>query len=199
MLIPPQRATRRSDRRSTPRRRDVWPGIRLPAPAAGHTGRVPDALCPVVVGRDAETSALQSASAAARGGDTLSRAVRLLDDPDARAEADTLLVEALGLAGRVDEAMVAGERLITQLGQGGAAATTRAEIHLRLAHAAVDGTRWEAAAVHLDAAKDMLAANPQPALSAAYGYRACRRAGDQKGTGRGLRRLPPAASRQPPA
>ena len=98
--------------------------------------------------------------------DTLSRAGRLLDDPDARAEADTLLVEALGLAGRVDEAMLAGERLIAQLGPGDAAATSRAEIHLRLAHAAVDGTRWEAAAVHLDAAKDMLAANPQPALSA---------------------------------
>ena len=98
--------------------------------------------------------------------DTLSRAVRLLDDAGARAEADTLLVEALALAGRVDEAMMIGDRLIAQLGQGGATATTRAEIHLRLAHAAVDGTRWEAAGAHLDAAKDMLAASPQPALSA---------------------------------
>jgi DNA-binding CsgD family transcriptional regulator/tetratricopeptide (TPR) repeat protein len=98
--------------------------------------------------------------------DTLQRARQLLDDADARAGADTLLVEALGLAGRVDEAMLAGERLIAQLGQGGAAATTRAEIHLRLAHAAVDGTRWEAAAVHLGAARDLLAASPEPALSA---------------------------------
>jgi DNA-binding CsgD family transcriptional regulator len=98
--------------------------------------------------------------------DTLLRAGQLLDDADARAEADTLLVEALGLAGRVDEAIVAGERLIEELGQGDAAATTRAEVHLRLAHAAVAGTRWEAAAAHLDTAKNMLAANPQPALSA---------------------------------
>ena len=60
--------------------------------------------------------------------------------------AESLLVEALALAGRVDEAMMVGERLIAQLSQGGAAATARAEIHLRLAHAAVDGTRWGAAA-----------------------------------------------------
>jgi DNA-binding CsgD family transcriptional regulator len=75
-------------------------------------------------------------------------------------------VEALGLAGRVGEAMMAGERLIAQLGQGGAVPAARAEIHLRLAHAAVDGTRWDAATVHLDTARDVLAANPQPALSA---------------------------------
>ena len=61
---------------------------------------------------------------------------------------------------------MAGDRLIAQLGQGGATAAVRAEIHLRLAHAAVDGTRWEAATKHLDAAKDVLAAGPQPALSA---------------------------------
>jgi DNA-binding CsgD family transcriptional regulator/tetratricopeptide (TPR) repeat protein len=98
--------------------------------------------------------------------DTLVRAGQLLADAGARAEADALLVEALGLAGRVDEAMKAGERLITQLGQGGAASTARAEVHLRLAHAAVDATRWVAATVHLDTAKGMLTANPQPGLSA---------------------------------
>jgi hypothetical protein len=62
--------------------------------------------------------------------------------------------------------MAIGERLISRLGQGGAAAAARAEIHLRLAHAAVDGTRWAAATVHLDAAKGLLAADPRPALSA---------------------------------
>jgi DNA-binding CsgD family transcriptional regulator len=98
--------------------------------------------------------------------DTLQRAGQLLDDADVRAEADTLLVEALGLAGRVDDAMTAGGRLIAQLGRGGAPATTRAEIHLRLAHAAVDGSRWEAATVHLEAATGLLAASPEPALSA---------------------------------
>ena len=98
--------------------------------------------------------------------DTLHRAVQLLEDADGRADAETLLVEALGLAGRVDEAMTIGDRLISRLGQAGATATARAEIHLRLAHAAVDGTRWAAATVHLDAAKGLLAADPRPALSA---------------------------------
>ena len=98
--------------------------------------------------------------------DTLSRAARLLDDADRRADAEALLVEALALAGRVDEAMAVGDRLIAQLGQGGAAAPARAEIHLQLAHAAVDSTRWAVAAVHLDAAKGLLAADPRPALTA---------------------------------
>jgi len=97
---------------------------------------------------------------------TLSRAARLLDDADRRADAEALLVEALALAGRVDEAMAVGDRLIAQLGQGGAAAPARAEIHLQLAHAAVDSTRWAVATVHLDAAKGMLAADPRPALTA---------------------------------
>ena len=97
---------------------------------------------------------------------TLQRAAAMLDDADARAAAESLLVEALALAGRVDEAMIIGDRLIAQLGQGGATATARAGIHLRLAHAAVDGTRWAAASTHLDAAKGLLAAGPHPALSA---------------------------------
>jgi DNA-binding CsgD family transcriptional regulator/tetratricopeptide (TPR) repeat protein len=98
--------------------------------------------------------------------DTLRRAVKLLDDADGRADAEALLVEALGFAGRVDEAMIIGGRLIAQLGQDGAAVTARAEIHLRLAHGAVDGTRWAAATEHLDAAKGLLKTDPRPALSA---------------------------------
>jgi DNA-binding CsgD family transcriptional regulator len=98
--------------------------------------------------------------------DTLRRGVKLLDDADRRADAEALLVETLALAGRVDEAMAVGDRLIAQLGQGGAAAPARAEIHLQLAHAAVDSTRWAVATVHLDAAKGLLAADPRPALTA---------------------------------
>jgi DNA-binding CsgD family transcriptional regulator/tetratricopeptide (TPR) repeat protein len=98
--------------------------------------------------------------------DTLRRAAQLLEDADERADAEALLVEALALAGRVDEAMTIGDRLIARLGQGGAAAGARAEIHLRLAHGAVDGTRWAAATKHLDAAKGLLATDPRPALSA---------------------------------
>jgi DNA-binding CsgD family transcriptional regulator len=97
---------------------------------------------------------------------TLRRAVGLLDDGDSRAAAEALLIEALALAGRVDEAMAVGGRLIAQLGQGGARASARAEVHLQLAHAAAAATRWPAAGMHLDAAKGLLAAGPEPALAA---------------------------------
>ena len=98
--------------------------------------------------------------------DTLRRAVGLLDDSNSRAAAEARLVEALALAGRVDEAMAVGDRLIGQLGQGGAAAAARVEVHLQLAYAAAAATRWPAASVHLDAAKGLLAAGPQQALAA---------------------------------
>jgi DNA-binding CsgD family transcriptional regulator/tetratricopeptide (TPR) repeat protein len=98
--------------------------------------------------------------------DTLRRAVELLDDSDRHAVAEALLVEALALAGRVDEAMAVGDRLIAQLGQGGAIAAARAEVHLQLAHAAAAATRWPTASLHLDAARGLLAADPEPALAA---------------------------------
>ncbi len=97
----------------------------------------------------------------------LERAAQMLDEAAGeRADAETLLVQALALAGRVDEAMLAGDRLIARLGQGDDTAAVRAEIHLRLAHAAVDGTRWEAAARHLDAASGLRPAGTGPSLSA---------------------------------
>ena len=98
--------------------------------------------------------------------DTLRRAIGLLDDSDRRAAAEVRLVEALALAGRVDEAMAVGDRLLAQLGQGGALASVRAEVHLQLAHAAAAATRWPAASVHLDAARGLLAVDPEPALAA---------------------------------
>jgi DNA-binding CsgD family transcriptional regulator len=96
--------------------------------------------------------------------ETLGRAAELVTDPDRRAEAETMLVEGLALAGRVDEAILVGERLISQLAPGGAAA--RAAIHLKLAHAAVDGTRWTAARRHIQLADDLLDARPEPRLAA---------------------------------
>jgi DNA-binding CsgD family transcriptional regulator len=97
---------------------------------------------------------------------TLRRAAGLLTDRDQRAEAETLLVEGLALAGQVDEAMRIGDRLIARLTPGGDAAARRAAIHLKLAHAAVDGTRWAVARRHLGIARDLLAARPDPGLSA---------------------------------
>jgi DNA-binding CsgD family transcriptional regulator len=98
--------------------------------------------------------------------DTLRRAVELLGDRERRAEAEMLLVEGLALAGRVDEAMLAGDRLITQMPPGAGSATARAVVHLKLAHAAVDATRWAAARRQLAIAGDLLAADPQAAFAA---------------------------------
>lgn len=77
-----------------------------------------------------------------------------------------LLVEGLALAGRVDEAMLVGDRLITQMPPGVGSATARAAVHLKLARAAVDATRWAAARRQLAIAEDLLAAVPHPGLAA---------------------------------
>jgi DNA-binding CsgD family transcriptional regulator/tetratricopeptide (TPR) repeat protein len=98
--------------------------------------------------------------------DTLRRAVELLSDREQRAEAEMLLVEGLALAGRVDEAMLVGNRLISQMPPGAGSATARAAVHLKLAHAAVDATRWAAARRQLAIASDLLAAVPQTGLTA---------------------------------
>jgi DNA-binding CsgD family transcriptional regulator len=98
--------------------------------------------------------------------DTFRRAVGLLDDGDHRNDVEALLVEALALAGRVDEATEVGDRLIARFGTGNADATKRAEVHLRLAQAAVEATRWPMAAERLVTARSLLAAQPQPVVNA---------------------------------
>ncbi len=75
-------------------------------------------------------------------------------------EAGPLLVEALALAGRVDEAVMVGERAIAATVGPMEAAT----IHLCLAHAAVAATRWSLATSHLGAATGLLAADPASSL-----------------------------------
>jgi DNA-binding CsgD family transcriptional regulator len=129
------------------------------AAQSGDRGRAGDLLT-------ASGSASLGRGALATAVDTLRRAVGLLDDSDRRAAAEALLVEALALAGRVDEAMAVGDRLIAQLGQGGAMPAARAEVHLQLAHAAAAATRWLAVSLHLDAVRGLLAASPQAALAA---------------------------------
>jgi DNA-binding CsgD family transcriptional regulator len=126
--------------------------------------------------------------ALATAASTLRHAADLLADPDLRAEAEALLVEALALAGQVDEAMRIGDRLIAQLTPGGGAATRRAGIHLKLAHAAVDGTRWTAARRHVGIARDLLAAGPDPGLDAQAAVldAEIELAGDEAGRARGL-------------
>ena len=92
--------------------------------------------------------------------------VELLSDREQRAEAEMLLVEGLALAGRVDEAMQVGDRLITHMPSGRGSGAGRVAVHLKLAHAAVDGTRWAAARRQLGIAGDLLEADPQAGLAA---------------------------------
>ena len=109
---------------------------------------------------------------------TLQRAAGLLrsvDEPSGgdrtrsgSIEVDSLLVEALALAGRVDEAMAVGDELITELSstdRGARDLVRSAEIQLRLAYAAVAATRWQVATQRLEAARLLLAADPQPELA----------------------------------
>lgn len=92
----------------------------------------------------------------------LERAAELADEPELREESRKLLVEALALAGRVDEAMAVGERLIAELAGRDVPASAGAEVHARLAQAAVAATRWSLARAHISAATGMLQAGPRP-------------------------------------
>ena len=118
----------------------------------------------LLLGASGRESLQRGALATAIG--TLQRAARLLSNPAQRADAEIQLVAALALAGRVDEAMAVGTGLIQRLAADPATGPARAELHLRLAHAAVAATRWADAASHLASAAGLLAAAPQPALGA---------------------------------
>ncbi len=108
-----------------------------------------------------------AAGALATAVDTLRQAATLLAGAPgtALAVAETALVEALALAGRVDEASAVGTRLIGRLGEAETTARARAQVHLQLAHAYVAATRWPSAASHLAAASGLLASSPDQGLS----------------------------------
>ncbi len=98
--------------------------------------------------------------------ETLRRATEMsAGSPELLTDTERLLVGALSLAGRVDEAISVGNHLIKRLQAGGAAAEA-AEIHLQLAHAAVSATRWRIARLHLEAAKELLATESRSELDA---------------------------------
>jgi len=97
--------------------------------------------------------------------DTLRRAVELLEEPE-RADAELALLQALALAGRVDEAADAGSRLVRRLAEAPATRETRIEAHLRVAHAAVAASRWPLARRNLAAAVALANETTDPSLSA---------------------------------
>jgi DNA-binding CsgD family transcriptional regulator/tetratricopeptide (TPR) repeat protein len=77
-------------------------------------------------------------------------------------EAGPVLVEALALAGRVDEAVAVGEAVLARLSRP----QDGAEVHLRLAHATVAAARWPLATGHLAAARELLALHRDTGLQA---------------------------------
>ena len=100
--------------------------------------------------------------ALATAASTLRRAADLAGAEGLRRPACALLAEALALAGRVDECISVGA---AALGMSATAApAARAQIHLAVAHAAVEATRWPVAADQLASAERLLEEDPDPAL-----------------------------------
>jgi DNA-binding CsgD family transcriptional regulator len=87
--------------------------------------------------------------------ETLTRAASLLRD-NSRREAKVAVVEALALAGRIEEAMAFGAAVMARLSADPAAERTRAQVHIWLAHAAVAATRWPMAQAQLAEATSLL-------------------------------------------
>src|SRR5690348_11834714 len=102
------------------------------AAQAGDTERAARLLTESGAG-SLERGALATAASTLRRASALARGSRL------RLTANALLVEALALAGRLDDCMSAGAAVWRM---PGAAPSARAQTHLAVAHAAVEATRW---------------------------------------------------------
>lgn len=96
--------------------------------------------------------------------DTFRRVLALRDDDRAPDDVAHALVEALALAGRVEEASVAGTALLQRLAARDDTAGARASVHVVLAQAAVAASRWDDARAHLDEAHRVLADAPDGGL-----------------------------------
>ncbi len=94
-----------------------------------------------------------SRGALATAVDALRRAADLLAGAAGQDEVELDLIEALALAGRVEEAAAAGGGLIARVGSDPDTAGVRVEAHLRLAQAGVGASRWQMARHHLGQAQ----------------------------------------------
>ena len=90
----------------------------------------------------------------------LRRAVDLLEGDAVQAGTELLLIEALALAGRVDEAAAVGGRLITRAGDDARGRRLRLDAHLSLARAAVAASRWQMARHQLNGARPLAGSDP---------------------------------------
>jgi DNA-binding NarL/FixJ family response regulator len=96
----------------------------------------------------------------------LERAAQLLPDGEAQDVARERLVDALVLAGRVDDALAVGGTLASRL-----PSTRAAAVHLRLAGAAATAGRWPVAGEHLAAADALVGDDAPPLLRAELAIR----------------------------
>jgi DNA-binding CsgD family transcriptional regulator/tetratricopeptide (TPR) repeat protein len=113
------------------------------------------------MGRDA-----LGAGALATAAQILERAAGLAERGEDRARAVISLVEALALAGRVNEAATAARQALDPPAGAGLNRRDRAELNLLLAQAAVAAGRWEMAAKQLRAALGQVPETSEPDLRA---------------------------------
>jgi DNA-binding CsgD family transcriptional regulator len=100
----------------------------------------------------------------------LDRARGLLPEEDpATVDTGEFLLEVLALAGKRERAVEVAGSLLDRLGGGAQGARRRAEVHLRLARAAVAATRWDEVAVLLEQAARDAADAPEDDLAARLG------------------------------
>ncbi len=111
--------------------------------------------------RSLRRGALASAEAALERG----RGLLAADDPSGL-DIDECLSEVLSLAGKRDRARAVGAALLTRLGNDRGQARRRAEVHLRLARAALAATRWNEADELLRRARAEGATAPDEGLAA---------------------------------
>src|SRR5579871_2507098 len=126
--------------------------------------------------------------ALATAADVLRRAVDLLAGAPEQPGVELELIQALALAGRVEEAAAVGGRLITRLGHAPETAEVRVEAHLRLAQAATAASRWQMARHHLDHARRLAATKSGTSAAARIAVLDAdvTMAGDDYGTARAL-------------
>lgn len=100
--------------------------------------------------------------------EALRRAANLLQGSE-QVAAERRLVEALALAGRVDEAVELGGRIVAGLGHDPVSVSTRVDVHVRLAQAAIAASRWDLATYHTGNARALASPDAPPALDGRIG------------------------------
>ncbi|GIJ75487.1 helix-turn-helix transcriptional regulator [Virgisporangium ochraceum] len=152
-LLPPERASLARSALSAvehahPRLPGEWCELAAElAEAAGDRPRAADLLL-AASRRARATGALATAEAMLRRARALAP-----DDATVTVPIDDAMTDVFALAGQVDRAFELGDRLLARLDVASRLPSDGAELHLRLARAAVAAGRWQVAVDHLAAAR----------------------------------------------